>query len=203
MPTKKDDTQTPVFPGLTLADSNASISKAVGYVHMIDRLLSRSAECLSLSQPSMTGKLDIRFWKMKKNADRQPCVFSWKQLKNGRFISEKHQNIGLARLAHRSGGFRYKHEETKEILTRISTLMTLRSKMMAEIGRQNMVLEMMVSLNSSKLDEIGNWLNEKHPALASDRPRWLDEWHKEIRATSKELPPDFFEETGEEKDLGE
>lgn len=140
-------------------------------VYEIDMMLADAREILLLSQPSMSGRFDIKWWRSRNGVGREPFLLEWIE-QDGRWSSKKIAGRSLHKLAKRSGPFTVGAAQTRVALSQIEKLMTARRELLAIAGNSRQTL-------NNKMNGVRTSLAKVMATLEEQKP--LAEISKEIR----------------------
>lgn len=128
------DTHEPL-PDQSIFDEVSSLGGGLmTLIFEIDLLLVDARRVLLLAQPSIEGRIDLRWWKARKGGDREPFVFEWSSFSNGRWRARRLAGPGLVNYLKRSGPFATGYKEAKAALSQIEKLMQARRDLLMTIG---------------------------------------------------------------------
>ena len=129
------------LPDQGIYDSISSIGgSAMTLIFEIDLMLASLRRLLLLAQPSIEGRIDLRWWRSRNGGGREPYVFEWARHGNGRWYAKRLSGPGIARYAKRGGPFAVGVEEARAALTQIEKLMQTRQDLLATIGKTRQTL---------------------------------------------------------------
>lgn len=98
-----------------------------GILVEIDELLEAWGMVLEVSQPPVTGKLGLRWWKVSgKDEMREPVLVEWRIGRGGRFFPKKVEVNTFCRMVKRSGGFRVNAGVTREVAHYVVEMLRVR-----------------------------------------------------------------------------
>lgn len=106
-------------------------------IYEIDLLLLEAQKALSKAQPSLPGKIDIRWWQSRSGLGREPYVFKWFQLPNNQWITKRLPDSGCASFASfvkRAGAFAASARVTTQLLKDVGKLIKRRRDLLASYG---------------------------------------------------------------------
>lgn len=192
--TKHNSVKTPQLSDHFLGFWDETIKDASAHIYHIDLVLKQCAIALGQTQPSIAGKIDIRFWR----TPRQPYVFRWKKLKNGNFRPVPFPPRGLSSRAYSSGVFSKGAPASRQILSHVEYLIKQRTAITKTLSRQRLAIINMIKANTDKIDAIDQWLDDKMPEWSANRKEWLQEWHDEKARKVGRYREGIFDKTGEE-----
>lgn len=151
-------------------------------VYEIDLMLQEARKVLKLAQPSVAGKIDLRWWKGRKGRGREPYVFEWAVRGNGQWFCKRLPEVGLARHAKRGGIFKEGAEQTRAALSEIERLMNQRRDLLGAYGRARQVLGNKVNGTKALLSKVGGTLEQEQRLAAAARGAPM--------ASGSETPPE-------------
>ena len=132
---------------------------------MIDRvevLLEDCGALLNVSQPPVSGKIGLRWWKLRGGeVEREPIVVVWKKGRAGRFYPEVVEVAGVLRRVKRGGGFALGCDVTRDVVRVMVLALRLRVRLLKGLGEADRVSRVHVVGISDAIDgwsvDVGYW----------------------------------------------
>ena len=107
------------------------LTELVDGIDRVDGLLEDCGALLNVSQPPVTGKIGLRWWKLRGGMkDREPVVVIWKRGQGGRFYPERIGIDGLARRVKTGGGFALGCDVTRDVVRVMVVGLRLREELL-------------------------------------------------------------------------
>ena len=154
------------LPDQNIYDAVSSLGGGVmTLVYEIDLMLVEARRLLLLAQPSVEGRIDLRWWKSRKGDGREPYVFEWTRYSNGRWYAKPLTGAGLSRHVKWAGPFGFGVDEARAALTQIEKLMLVRRDLLATVGKARQSLGNKMNGAKILLSKSGQLFSEKE-ALA-------------------------------------
>lgn len=150
------------LPDQAIYDSVSSLGGSLmTLIYEIDLMLIEARRLLLMAQPSIEGRIDLRWWKSRKGNGREPYVFEWARYPNGRWYAKPLTGAGLSRHVKRSGPFGLGVEEARAALAQIEKLMLARRDLLATMGKARQSLGNKMNGATSLLSKSGQLFSEK------------------------------------------
>lgn len=144
-------------------------------VHELDLMIRDGREILELAQPSVPGKISIRWWSNRNKVGKEPYVFRWEQKKNGKWQANSLPLANLSKRANRSGIFKDGSEQVEIALLEIQRLMKVRQELLSALGKARQTLSNKVNGAQRSLVRAGETLEPQRRAAldikAARKPR--------------------------------
>ncbi|WP_298128432.1 hypothetical protein [Ferrovum sp.] len=134
-------------------------------VEVLDRLEMLLEDCgalLNVSQPPVTGKIGLRWWKLRGGeVEREPIVVVWKKGKGGRFYPDVVDIAVVLRRVKRGGGFALGSDVTRDVVRVMVLALKMRGRILGLMGEMGGVGRVVVAGYGEKVDgwcaDVGYW----------------------------------------------
>lgn len=169
-----------------------TICNCYAAIYKLDLLIEKYAYALEVIQPSVTGKIAIRFLKRPWGGvnGRHPQIVQWYKSTNGRFLYNRLKNNEALRHVKGYSVFAPVKEDVKTILREAISMICRREALLAAINNFKRQLGSMFSRNEvymqTQLEQITEWL----PALRNRREELLVQWRDGVLSAEMGLPED-------------
>ncbi|QKE37442.1 hypothetical protein [Ferrovum myxofaciens] len=93
------------------------VNELVEAIDQVEKMLEDCGALLNVSQPPISGKIGLRWWKMRgEQADREPVVVIWNRGRSRRFYPKRVEICGLGRKVKNGKGFALGGDITRDVV---------------------------------------------------------------------------------------
>lgn len=107
------------------------VRRLIDVIERVELLLEECGALLNVSQPPVSGKIGLRWWKLRGGQEeREPVVVVWKKGRGGRFYPVVVRVSGVLRRVKRGGGFALGNDVTRDTVKVMVLALRMRGKLL-------------------------------------------------------------------------
>ena len=152
-------------------------------LYELDLLIEKYAYALEILQPSIDGKIAVRYLQHRGIASdsRHPTFIQWKQTKNGKLLYERIQANEIIHRIPRSTVFNLIRDSLKELLQTQRGLIEKRQATLDLIANFRRTVGIQTALHSKSIESHNSEIDAKLKAILRERNANLDEYVQTLR----------------------
>lgn len=147
-------------------------------IHELDLTIQQYAYALEILQPSIEGKISIRFLQNRgsDSDSRHPTFIVWRKAKSGRFLYERIKPDKILMQIPRSAVFSLIRESLKSLLSDIRVMLSRRENALQAITSFRKQVGMQATLNKQANLDFDSKIRELLPIIKSERDKNLQNY---------------------------
>ena len=169
-----------------------SIVNSYNAILKLDHIIEQYAYALEIIQPSVTGKIAVRFLKRPWGGTegRHPQIIQWYKTRNDRFLYHRYKTNEVLNKVKKYPVFAPVEEDVKTILREVISQIEHREALLAAINNFKRQMASMFTRNESYMEEKQAQITEWLPKLNEKREQLILEWKESVAAAEQALPTD-------------
>ena len=161
-------------------------------IMQLDLIIEQYAYALEIIQPSVTGKIAVRFLKRPWGGaeGRHPQIIQWYKTRNDRFLYHRYKTTEVLNKVKTYPIFAPVEQDVKTLLREVIAMIEHREALLGSVNNFKRQLASMFKRNETHMQDKQTQITEWLPKLLDRREELIAEYKDAIQAAEDSLPPD-------------